>query len=107
MYIAIILLGTVGAIAALILFAVSKKFEVHEDPRIGQIQEALPGANCGGCGFPGCGGFANACFKAEALDGLYCPVGGQDVMKKVAEIKGVAVVAAAPKIAVVHASRRW
>ena len=56
MYIAIILLGTVGAIAALILFAVSKKFEVHEDPRIGQIQEALPGANCGGCGFPGCGG---------------------------------------------------
>jgi len=102
MYIAIILLGTVGAIAALILFAVSKKFEVHEDPRIGQIQEALPGANCGGCGFPGCGGFANACFKAEALDGLYCPVGGQDVMKKVAEIKGVAVVAAAPKIAVVR-----
>ena len=102
MYIAIILLGTVGAIAALILFAVSKKFEVHEDPRIGQIQEALPGANCGGCGFPGCGGFANACFKAEALDGLYCPVGGQEVMKKVAEIKGVAVVAAAPKIAVVR-----
>ena len=102
MYIAIILLGTVGAIAALILFAVSKKFEVHEDPRIGQIQEALPGANCGGCGFPGCGGFANACFKAEALDGLYCPVGGQDVMKKVAEIKGVAMVAAAPKIAVVR-----
>ena len=81
MYIAIILLGTVGAIAALILFAVSKKFEVHEDPRIGQIQEALPGANCGGCGFPGCGGFANACFKAETLDGLFCPVGGQDVVR--------------------------
>ena len=37
MYIAIILLGVVGAVAALILFAVSKKFEVHEDPRIGQV----------------------------------------------------------------------
>ena len=73
MYIAIILLGVVGAVAALILFAVSKKFEVHEDPRIGQIQNALPGANCGGCGFPGCGGFANACFKAESLEGLFCP----------------------------------
>ncbi len=102
MYIAIILLGLIGAAAALILFAVSKKFEVHEDPRIGQIQNALPGANCGGCGFPGCGGFASACFKAESLDNLFCPVGGQDVMKKVASIMGKDAGESAPKIAVVR-----
>lgn len=102
MYIAIILLGVVGAVAALILFAVSKKFEVHEDPRIGQIQNALPGANCGGCGFPGCGGFANACFKAESLEGLFCPVGGADVMKQVAAIMGKEAGESVPQIAVVR-----
>ena len=102
MYIAIILLGVVGAVAALILFAVSKKFEVHEDSRIGQIQNALPGANCGGCGFPGCGGFANACFKAESLEGLFCPVGGADVMKQVAAIMGKEAGESVPQIAVVR-----
>jgi|GEM_PF-3687020 len=48
MYIAILLLGIIGAIAAIILFFISKKFEVQEDPRIIQISEILPGANCGG-----------------------------------------------------------
>lgn len=102
MYIAIILLGIVGAIAALILFFISKKFEVKEDPRIAQVLEVLPGANCGGCGYPGCGGFAVACVKAETLDGLSCPVGGADVMKNVAEIMGMTAAETAPKLAVVR-----
>lgn len=100
--IAVLLLGAVGAIGAIILFLVAQKFKVYEDPRIGQVEEVLPAANCGGCGFPGCKGFAEACVKADSLEGLLCPVGGADVMGKVATILGREAVAAAPMIAVVR-----
>ena len=63
-WIAVIVLGAVGLIAAVVLFVASKKFAVEEDPRIAQISEVLPQANCGGCGYPGCSGFAGACVKA-------------------------------------------
>ena len=79
-----------------------RKFEVYEDPRIAQVQEVLPGANCGGCGYPGCGGFATACVKADTLDGLLCPVGGAPVMGKVATILGKEAASAEPMVAVVR-----
>ena len=103
--IAVIVLGAIRLIAALVLYFTSKKFAVKEDPRIGQVNEVLPGANCGGCGFPGCGGMASACVKAAdagSLEGLNCPVGGQPVMEKVAAILGMKVEASAPKLAVVR-----
>ena len=102
MYISIILLGTIGAIAAIILFIISKKFEVQEDLRITQIIEVLPGANCGGCGYPGCGGFASACAKAKSLDGLLCPVGGTGLMKSIASIMGLNATESTPEVAVVR-----
>ena len=71
--IAVIVLGSIALISALILYVVSKKFAVQEDPRIGQVAELLPGANCGGCGFPGCGSMADALVKAAdkgSLEGL-------------------------------------
>ena len=97
--IAVISLGAIGAIGAVFLYAASKKFEVYEDPRIAQVQEVLPGANCGGCGYPGCGGFATACVKADTLDGLLCPVGGAPVMGKVATILGKEAASAEPMVA--------
>ncbi len=103
--IAALVCGAIGFIAALVLFFVSKKFAVKEDPRIGQVSEVLPQANCGGCGFPGCAGFASACVKAAdagSLDGCSCPVGGQSVMEKVADILGMKVEAGCPKVAVVR-----
>lgn len=100
--IAVLLLGAVGAIGAIILYFVAQKFKVYEDPRIGQVEEVLPAANCGGCGYPGCKGFAEACVKADSLEGLLCPVGGADVMGKVAGILGREAVAADPMIAVVR-----
>ena len=103
--IAVIVLGAIGLIAALVLYLLSKKFAVKEDPRLGEVLEALPGANCGGCGFPGCGGLAAACVKAAdagSLEGLNCPVGGQPVMEKVASILGMQVEASAPKLAIVR-----
>ncbi len=99
---ALITLGVIGAIGAVILYLVAQKFYVYEDPRIGQVDEALPQANCGGCGYPGCKGFADACVKADTLEGLNCPVGGAEVMAKVATILGREAIAAEAKIAVVH-----
>ena len=72
--IAVISLGAIGAVGAVFLYAASKKFEVYEDPRIAQVQEVLPGANCGGCGYPGCAGFAGACVKADSLDDCSAPL---------------------------------
>ena len=103
--IAVAVLGAIGLIAALVLYVCSKKFAVKEDPRIGQVAELLPGANCGGCGYPGCGGFADALVKAAdggSLDGMLCPVGGADVMGKVADLLGMAVANSEPKVAVVR-----
>lgn len=102
--IAIISLGGIGAAGAALLYATSKKFEVYEDPKVTEVQEALPAANCGGCGFPGCAGFANACVNADTLDGLNCPVGGSAVMDKVATILGKELGKADPTVAVVRCS---
>lgn len=103
--IAVIVLGVIGLVSALVLYIISNRFAVHEDPRIAQVSEVLPQANCGGCGYPGCSGFAAACVKAAdggSLDGKLCPVGGQPVMEQVAGILGMAAVASAPKVAVVR-----
>ena len=103
--IAVIVLGAIGMIAAIVLFAASKKFAVYEDPRVGQVTDLLPGANCGGCGFPGCGGMADALVKgadAGNLKGLMCPVGGAETMGKVADLLGMAVANSEPTVAVVR-----
>jgi Na+-translocating ferredoxin:NAD+ oxidoreductase RNF subunit RnfB len=95
-------LGIVGAGSAIILFFVAKKFYVYEDVRIDEVEAVLPAANCGGCGFPGCRAFADACVKAETMDGLNCPVGGADTMSAVASILGREAVISAPTVAVVR-----
>ena len=100
--ISLITLGLVGAVSSIILFFTAQKFHVFEDTRINDVEEALPSANCGGCGFPGCRAFAEACVKAETMDGLNCPVGGAPTMENVANILGRTVVAAAPTVAVVR-----
>ncbi|KAA6313511.1 Electron transport complex subunit RnfB [termite gut metagenome] len=86
--IAVISLGAIALISAVVLYVVSKKFAVYEDPQIALVAAVLPQANCGGCGYPGCNGFADACVKANSLDGKLCPVGGQEVMEKIASILG-------------------
>ena len=100
--IAVISLGVIALVLAAILYVASKKFAVYEDPRIAQVAAVLPQANCGGCGYPGCSGFADACVKAGSLEGKLCPVGGQPVMAKVADILGLAAAASEPMVAVVR-----
>ncbi len=98
----IITLSAIGATAAIILYFVAQKFKVYEDPRIDDVEGALPGANCGGCGFAGCRAFAEACVKENNLDDLFCPVGGNDCMTDVAGILGLEAVKKDPRVAVVR-----
>ncbi|MBQ3343679.1 MAG: ferredoxin, partial [Kiritimatiellae bacterium] len=58
MTIAIICIAGVGLVAAIALAIADRYLSVKEDPRIGMVTAALPGANCGGCGFAGCDGYA-------------------------------------------------
>ncbi|MCD6333208.1 MAG: Fe-S cluster domain-containing protein [Bacteroidales bacterium] len=100
----IVSLSVIGGLSAVILYIVAQRFKVDEDPRIDQVEEVLPGANCGGCGFPGCRGFAEACVKADELDELFCPVGGNECMARVAETLGKKVVEKDPEVAVIRCS---
>ena len=103
--VAVIALGAIGLVSATVLYVCSKKFAVKEDPRVGEVAALLPQANCGGCGFAGCSGLAGALVKgadAGSLEGLFCPVGGQEVMGKVADLLGMAVANAEPMVAVVR-----
>ncbi len=92
----------IGTSAAVILYFVAQKFKVFEDPRIDQVEEALPSANCGGCGFAGCRAFAEACVKADKLDDLNCPVGGNETMGSVASILGLEAVKKEPRVAFIR-----
>ncbi|HKJ42932.1 MAG TPA: Fe-S cluster domain-containing protein [Sunxiuqinia sp.] len=98
----VVALSAIGTLAAVILYFVARKFKVYEDPRIDQVEEALPGANCGGCGYAGCRAFAEACVKENELSSLFCPVGGNDCMGGVADILGLEAVKKDPRVAVVR-----
>ena len=86
--IAIALVGGVGIFIGIFLSFSAKAFYVDVDPKETAVLEALPGNNCGGCGYPGCSGLASAIAKGEApVSG--CPVGGKPVADKIAAIMGV------------------
>lgn len=89
-----------GVVFSFALYFVAAKFRVDEDPRIDEIEKVMPGANCGGCGFAGCRDFAQNCVRSGSLDNLFCPVGGNATMKKVAAVLGVDVADKAPAVAV-------
>ena len=101
--IAIAILGGLGLIFGLILAAASKIFYVETDPRLDQLNECLPGANCGGCGYAGCSGYAEAVLKGEARIGQ-CASGGNECAQAMADIMGVKAEAVARKVALVRCS---
>ena len=81
-------MGAIGGILAVGLAVASAVFKTESDPRVEQVLEVLPGANCGACGYPGCAGLASAVVKGAAPAGA-CVVGGTAVAAKVAAILGV------------------
>ena len=101
--IAIAILGGLGLAFGLVLAAASKVFYVETDPRLDQLNECLPGANCGGCGFAGCGAYAEAVLKGEAPVGK-CASGGNEAAKAMAAIMGVQAEEVTRKVAMVRCS---
>lgn len=97
----LITLGGLGLIFGAILAVASKIFYVEKDPRIDKINKALPQANCGGCGYPGCSNYAEAIVNENASITL-CAPGGEEVVQKIAEILGVEAEAQNPMVAVVR-----
>ena len=91
-------IGGLGLLAGVGLAVASKVFYVYVDPQIIEVEEALPGANCGGCGLPGCSSAAQAIVVGHLAPNA-CVGGGADVHEKVAEILGVEVELKEPEIA--------
>ena len=86
--IAIATMGGLGLIFAAALAIADKKLRVEENPLIGRVNEVLPGANCGACGYAGCYDFAVQVVEGGArCNG--CPVGGQDAADEVAAVMGL------------------
>lgn len=86
--IAMLVVGGVGLFIGLFLGVAAIKFKVQVDEKEVAVLEALPGNNCGGCGYAGCSGLAAAIAKGDAAVNQ-CPVGGEAVAKKISEIMGV------------------
>ena len=99
--VSILVLGIIGLVAAVLLFIAAKKFYVYENPLIGEVEELLPGANCGGCGFSGCHAFAVECANATSLDGLVCTSLDKKGMERVASVLGMVASEAQKKVAIV------
>ncbi len=76
-----------GIFFGIVLSIAKKKLYVEKDPRIDEVLAALPGANCGACGFPGCAAYAEKIVSAGAEINL-CPVGGPDCAACIAAIMG-------------------
>ena len=99
---AVLILGIVGLVAAVVLFFIAKKFHVEEDPRIDQICELLPGANCGGCGFAGCRNLAETMVARGTMEGCSCPGTPKEKNEQIAAILGIEAADSTPKVAVVR-----
>ncbi|HZJ73752.1 MAG TPA: Fe-S cluster domain-containing protein [Perlabentimonas sp.] len=100
----VLMLSVLGVLLAVILYFVAQKFKVYEDPRIDEVEAVLPGGNCGGCGFPGCRGFAEAFVNTDDISTLFCPVGGNETSAAAAKVLGKEAVEKDPMVAVVRCS---
>lgn len=95
---ALMLMGGLGLCASAGLAIASRIFRVEQDPRIDEVLDSLPGANCGGCGYAGCAALAEAIVAGKAEAGS-CVAGGDDVAKAVAAVMGVDVSFNEPRLA--------
>jgi len=94
----LLIMGGIGLIVGVGLAMASKIFYVYVDPKIEAVEDALPGANCGGCGLPGCSANAVAVVEGKASPSS-CVAGGPELAYEIAEILGVKVEVKEPDIA--------
>ncbi|MBW1988755.1 MAG: RnfABCDGE type electron transport complex subunit B [Deltaproteobacteria bacterium] len=98
MFTALLTMGGLGVLVGAGLAVASKIFYVYVDPKVEAVDEALPGANCGGCGYPGCSSTAAAIVAGEASPSA-CVAGGPELAEQIAGILGVAVSVSEPDVA--------
>lgn len=99
--VAALVVGSIGIFIGLFLGIAGMKFKVEVDEKEEAVLAALPGNNCGGCGFPGCAGLAKAIAQGDAAVNA-CPVGGDPVGKKIGEIMGIKAENSVRTVAFVH-----
>ena len=95
----VLLVAVIGLVCSGLLVFASKVFHVDVDERIGLVREALPGANCGGCGFAGCDDYAANLVADESLPCTMCSPGGAGTAEAIAEILGRSAGSAEPEVA--------
>lgn len=83
----IAVVGAIGLLFGCLLAFASIIFKVEKDERIEKIEQLLPGANCGACGFAGCSAYAHAVVNDGAPVSC-CSVGGEAKAKEIAAIMG-------------------
>ncbi len=83
-------MASLGVILAGVLSIANRRLYVYEDPKIDEVEDLLPHANCGACGTPGCRPFAEALVARETDPGL-CTVNSSDMNQMIAEFLGVEV----------------
>lgn len=86
----VVVLSGIGFVMAALLAVGRRAFAVEVDERHEQIMDILPGANCGGCGYPGCSGYASALIEGKAK-ATACPPGGSDLAHEIGRIMGIEV----------------
>lgn len=99
---AVLILAAIGAVAAILLVLASKFLAVPVDESFTKVRECLPGANCGGCGYAGCDGYAQAIVDGTETEINKCAAGGATSLAALAAATGREAVAAEPKVAFVH-----
>ena len=82
----VLLMAVLGLVFGIFLAFSAKKFAVKEDPRIALVTAALPGINCGACGYPGCAGYAKAIIKDNAHTDRCVPGKKMGVSDKINEL---------------------
>ncbi len=97
-FIPILTLGLLTLALAGLIAVANKKLYVYEDPRIDQVEDMLPHANCGACGFPGCRPFAEALVSGQVLPGK-CSVSSDGRRSAIARFLGVALGAEEKRVA--------
>ncbi|AJC73944.1 Fe-S cluster domain-containing protein [Pseudothermotoga hypogea DSM 11164 = NBRC 106472] len=81
-----LLMAVLGLAFGTFLAYAAKKFEVKEDPRVELVKQALPGANCGACGYAGCEAFAKAVVAGKVTPDMCTPGRAAGVAEKIKEI---------------------
>ena len=96
---AVCIVAGIGLLAGLLLAVLSKIMAVPVDEKAAAVEEVLPGANCGACGFSGCSGYAAALGSGKTTETGLCAPGGTEVSKQIAEIMGLAAATLEPMTA--------